>query len=181
MYLLSKKALLHFIVVFVCLFFILSLPSILNFQTSEQKQLIVTDNNAKSQDASVSSIFNNNLIVALLSFVPYAGWGLLIAVLWNTGNIISAYSSPVVTLLLNPFVYVELGVCGFVILKSIYIVRLFKRRKTIFTNLDGVVVVRKTTGVYYEMAKTLAVVLIVCSIVLLISAFAEIYWIRCFS
>ena len=107
MYLFSKKALLHFVVVFVCLFFILSLPSILNFQTPEQKQLIVTDNNAKSQSASVSGIFNNNLVLALLSFIPYAGWGLLIAFLWNTGVIVSAYGQPVATLLLNPFAYLS--------------------------------------------------------------------------
>jgi hypothetical protein len=52
-------------------------------------------------------------------------------------------------------------------------VQLFKQRKTTFTDIDGKVVVRKTTGVYYEIVKTVAYAFIVSCLVLMISAIIE--------
>jgi hypothetical protein len=73
---------------------------------------------------------------------------------------------------------VELAVLSYVILRSIKLVHLFKQRKTRFTDLTGKLVVRKTNGVYQEMAKTVAYALIVCTLVLLASAFVEYMFIR---
>jgi hypothetical protein len=175
---LDKKALRNFVLIFICLFTVLIIPSIISVQNDVQNQITMEYNDQKSQLATVSSIFNNNLLVSCVSLVPYAGWGILLAVLWQTGVVVASYGLPWYYILFNPFAYVELCMFSFVVLRSVHLVRLFFRRKTKFIDLEGKWVIRKTTGVYYDMIKTVAIVLIVCSVVLLLSAFAEIMWLQ---
>lgn len=161
-----------------CLFFILLLPSVFSFQSESQKQATVENNNALSMAANPASIFNNNLIVAGITMIPYAGWIFMGYVMYNTGVVIASYGQPWWWSLTNPFAYVELAVYAYMILRSIKLVQLFRQRYTKFTDLDGKLVVRKTTGVYPEIVKTLAIAFIVCTLVLLVSAFVEFLFIR---
>ncbi len=169
----NKRSIGYFFAIFTCLIIVLLIPGIVSLQSATQKQATMEHNNALSQTATITSIFNNNLVIAGISFIPYAGWGWLIFVLWNTGTVAASYSQPWYWLLLNPFTYIEIAVYSYMVLKSIWIVQLFKRRKTKFTDLEGNLVVRKTTGVWPEIAKTAAYAFITCTVTLLVSAFIE--------
>lgn len=160
------------LIIFAVLFAVLSFPSLIP-QPDSQSQLIMEQNNARAQSATVASIYNNNLVIALCTLIPVGGWIFIGVVLWSTGVVVASYANPVATLLFNPFVYVELAVYSYVVLQSIRILRLFRRRKTRFTDLEGKQVVRNTVGVWYEIGKTVAYVLIVCAVTLLVSALIE--------
>jgi hypothetical protein len=168
----------QFTIIFIALFFILLLPNVLPVHTASENQAIMENNNAKSQVATPSSIFNNNLVVAGITMIPGAGWIWLGYVMWNTGVVVASYGQPWWWSLINIFVYVELAVYAYVIMRSIKLVQLFKQRKTVFVDLDGKTITRKTTGVYPEIVKTIAVTFIVCIVVLLISALVEFFLIR---
>jgi hypothetical protein len=169
----NQKSLVHFGAILAMLFLILILPTLLHLQSPEQQQATQQQNNNQSRLATASSIFNNNLMVAGISLVPYFGWGYIIFVLWNTGTVIASYGQPWYWVLNNMFAWIELAVYSYMILKSIKLVQLFRQRKTKFTDLEGKVVVRKTVGVYPEIVKTLAYTFIVASMVLLASALIE--------
>jgi hypothetical protein len=173
----KQKSIVYFGTVYTVLFVILILPSIIHLQSPEQQQATMQQNNVQSQAATASSIFNNNMVVAALTLVPYLGWGYIIYVLWNTGTVVASYGHPWYWVLGNVFAWVELAVYSYMILKSIKLVQLFRQRKTCFTDLDGKVVVRKTTGVYPEIIKTVAYAFIWSTIVLLTSAIIEYFFI----
>lgn len=175
---LSKRIARNFGIVFGLMFLILLLPSLLPLQSESEKQAIVEQNALVAQSATVSSIFNNNLCVAVISLFPFLGWGLLGFILWNTGYVVAGYGDVVACLFLNPFVYVELALYSYVVLQSYRLWRLFRQRLTVFTDLDGKRVVRKTNGIYQEMGKTGAYTFIVVTVVLLVSAFVEVMLIR---
>ena len=172
-YLLTQKNIVYFGIVLAVLFAILIIPSLLHLQTPEQQMDTQQQNNVRSQQATASSIFNNNILVAGITLVPYVGWGYIIFVLWNTGTVIASYGQPWYWILNNMFAWIELAIYGYMILRSIKIVHLFRQRKTKFTDLDGMVVVRKTTGVYVELVKTIAYAFIVSTLVLSASAVLE--------
>jgi hypothetical protein len=149
------------------------LPSLLPLHSQAQKDVIVAANNAQSQSATATSIFNNNLFIAGVSLIPYVGWGYIIFALWNTGTVIASYNQPWNWALNNLFAWIELGVYSYMILKSIKLWQLFKQRKTCFTDLDGKCVIRKTTGVWNEIVYTAMFSLIAACVVLLLSALLE--------
>jgi hypothetical protein len=169
----SQKSIVYFGTILTVLFFVLILPTLLHLQSPEQQQVTQQQNNNQSRLATASSIFNNNLMIAGISLIPYFGWGYIIFVLWNTGTVIASYGQPWYWILNNMFAWIELAVYSYMILRSIKLVQLFKQRKTTFTDIDGKVVVRKTTGVYYEIVKTVAYAFIVSCLVLMISAIIE--------
>jgi hypothetical protein len=169
----NKKQLCYFLTIFTILLVIVILPSVISVQSPSQKQDTMQQNNNNSRTTTAPAIFNNNLIVALVSLIPYVGWGWLGYVIWNTGVVLASYSQPWYWVLGNPFVYVEFAVYSYMVLRSIKLVRLFRQRKTRFTDLDGKVVVRKTTGVYPEIVKTAAYTFIVATVVLLAAALVE--------
>ena len=167
-----------FVAVLMVCFLIMIVPSLLPVQSTAQKQATVQQNNVQSQQASAASIFNNNLVVSGITLIPFVGWGYLIFALWNTGVVIASYGHPWYWILNNVFAWIELAVYSYVILQSWKLLSLFKQRKTKFTDLDGKQVVRKTTGVYPEIAKTVAYTFIVMVVVLFVSAMLEYLLIR---
>ena len=167
------KKLIYFIILLFGLFFVLVLPSIIVVQSPQQQQATQHQNDVQAQKSTAASIFNNNLLVAGISLIPFVGWGYLIFVLYNTGVVIASYGHPWWWILNNTFAWIELGVYSYMIMKSIKLLQLFKQRKTKFTDLDGKVIVRKTTGVWNEIITTAMFSLIAACIVLLLSALLE--------
>lgn len=170
----DKRQFCYFTIIYALLFAVLILPGLFPTLTYSEAQDVMNQNNANSQVATVSSVFSTNMAIAGFSMIPVGGWLFAFFVLWQTGVVVSSYGYPWWFLLTNPFAYVELAVISYAILKSIRLVQLFKRRKTRFMDLDGRWVVRRTTGVYQQMGLTVAYTLIICNLVLLISAFIEI-------
>lgn len=169
----KPKTILYFWIILALMFFIIILPGLLPIQSQAQKEANMAENNANSGQATATSIFNNNLLVAGVTLIPYVGWGYIIFILWNTGNVIASYSQPWYWILDNIFAWIELGVYSFMVLKSVKLVQLFKQRKTCFTDLDGKCVTRKTTGVWNEIITTAMFALIVACLILLFSAILE--------
>ena len=167
-----------FLITFCLLYFILALPSLLPLQPNEVKMTVRGRNDERSANASVAFIFNNNLVVALTTLIPFVGWAWICYIMFNTGLVVASYDNPMVCLWLNPFVYVELAIYSFVVVQSIRIFQLWRRRWTRFTDLDGKLVVRRTCGVYPEIIRVFAVTVIVVSLSLLLSAYAEIMYVQ---
>ena len=162
----------YFFISLTCLFTILLIPSILPVESPAQKENTRGQNNVAAAKSTTQSIFNNNLMIATLTLIPGFGWGWIIMVMWNTGRVLASYNQLSYWLLL-PFVWIELSVYSYALLKSIKVVHLFKQRKTKFRDLNGVFVERKTNGVYTEIVKTLAYTFIAITVTLLLSAILE--------
>jgi hypothetical protein len=169
----NQKSCVYFLTIFAVLFLLLAFPSLLPFQSPEDNQATVEQNNLASQSATVASIYNNNMVIAGFSLIPVGGWIFLGFILCNTGVVVASYGQPITTLVLNPFVYIELSIYSYVVLRSIKLLHLFRQRQTKFVDLTGKQVVRRTTGVYHDIAKTVAYTLIVSCLALLASAFVE--------
>lgn len=136
-----NKSVLYFFVIFCGLFLTVLLPSFLPVQSSEQKASRMAENDARSASVTTFPIFANNFKVALLGLVPLFGWSFLLAVMWNTGLVVAAYSSPGWLWLV--FAVVEIGVYSFVVLKSIGCVQAALKRnwRLIIKNVVVAVVV----------------------------------------
>lgn len=107
---------------------ILGLPSVLPVVSEAEKASNVVENNARIASVSVSGIFGNNLLICVLSALPFFGVGFLGAVIWQTGVIGASYASVGLAVYFNPFVWVEVPVYAFMALTSCLIyLRLFKR------------------------------------------------------
>lgn len=169
----QRKTVIYFLTILTLMFLILIIPSLLPIQSQAQKANNVAANDAQSRGATATNIFNNNIFIAGVSLIPYVGWGYIIFALWNTGTVIASYNQPWNWVLNNLFAWIELGVYSFMIMKSFKLLQLFRQRKTKFTDLDGKVVVRKTTGVWNEIVTTAMFSLIAACIVLLLSALLE--------
>lgn len=89
---------------------VLGLPSMLPVQSEGQKLDNVVVNDARSASATVAGIFGNNMLIALLSVLPFVGPGLLGLFIWQTGLVAASYPTVGLFVYLNPFVYVELPV-----------------------------------------------------------------------
>lgn len=153
-----KSSASFFIVLFL-LFFIIIIPSLIPVQTLTQKQETQQHNNEVSQQATVASIFNNNLIIAIISFIPFVGWGYLLAALWNTGVVVASYSQPWYNLFLNPFAWIELYTFTYILFQSWKIVHLIPQRKANDFKVTLIKLICKT--------------LIVITLILLFSAMLE--------
>lgn len=156
---LRRHQILYWLLLLGCLFTVLILPSFLPVQTETEKQQTKEHNNAIAQTATVASIFNNNLIIGLIAFVPFIGWGYLLAALWNTGVVVASYNLPSYTVLLNVFAWVELAVYSYIVLQSVKLVHLFQQRKC--------------NDFKASTLKLVAYTLITTNIVLLVSALLE--------
>jgi hypothetical protein len=148
-----------FVIVLMLLFLILVLPSVIHTQTPEQQQATQQQNNLQSQKATASSIFNNNLIVSLISLIPIVGWGYLIAVLWNTGVVVASYGQPWYWIFNNVFAWIELAVYSYVVLQSWKLYHLIPQRKC--------------NDFKVTFTKTVAYTLIITTVVLMLSALLE--------
>ena len=176
----ALKQLPKYFIVLTLLFAVLLLPSILQslpnpfpfklptLQSPEQKQATVQQNNAQSKEATVATIFNNNLLISGLALIPVAGWTFLAVVLWRTGLVVSSYQMAWWFVLNNPFAWIELSVYAYAVLASLKILHLLRQHKVGDWFHPG--------GQYkIEFAKTVCYTLIVMTIVLLASAFTE-HW-----
>ncbi len=153
--------LIYWLILLACLFAILILPSVFPVQTPAQKQATANQNNIASQTATSASIFNNNLLIGVITLIPGLGWGYIIAALYSTGVVVASYNQPWYFVLLNPFAWVELATYSFVLVQSIKLTHMFKQRKC--------------NDFKYTTIKTIAYTFIIVTIVLLASALVE-YW-----
>jgi hypothetical protein len=155
-----------FVLLLMALFFILVLPSLLPIQNQTQKQATMNQNNVQSQHATATSIFNNNLLVAGITFIPIVGWGYLIFAMWNTGVVIASYGQPWYWIFNNPFAWVELAIYSYVVLQSWKLLGVLKQHK-----------IRDWfhPGGYYKLTfvKTIAYTFITITLTLLLSAILE--------
>ena len=115
---LRYKKILYYFILLTALFLILVLPSIITVQTPQQQQATQHQNNIQAQKATATSIFNNNLLVAAISLIPFVGWSYLIYVLWNTGVVIASYGHPWYWIFNNVFAWIELAVYSYAVLQS---------------------------------------------------------------
>jgi hypothetical protein len=152
-------------------FFIMILPSLIPVQNQTQKQATVTQNNIQSSQASATSIFNNNLMVASITLIPFVGWGYLIFALWNTGVVIASYGQPWFWIFNNLFAWIEIAIYSYVVLQSWKLLSILKQHKI----NDWF-----HPGGYYKLifTKTVAYTYIVMIVVLLASALLEYFLIR---
>jgi hypothetical protein len=87
----NKRQFIYFLIIFATLFLIVILPGLFPTLSYSETQVIMENNNVASQSATVASIFNNNLLIAGITLIPYVGWGWIICVLWQTGIVVSCY------------------------------------------------------------------------------------------
>ena len=153
------KRVIYFAILLFALFTILIFPSLIPFQTPAQQQATQHQNTVQSQNATASSIFNNNMLVAGLTLIPFVGWGYLIAVLWNTGVVVASYQHPWWWILNNTFAWIELAVYSYVLLQSWKLYRLIPQWRC--------------NDFKVTFTKTVAYTMIVATIVLLLSALLE--------
>ena len=118
------KRLIYFIILLATLFFVIVLPSIIVVQTPQEQQATQHQNDIQAQQATAASIFNNNLLVAGISLIPFLGWGYLLYVLWNTGIVIASYGHPWYWIFNNTFAWIELAVYSYMVLQSWKLYRL---------------------------------------------------------
>jgi len=98
-----------FVMFMVCL----CLPAFIVPLSEEQKAGNVGVNSERAASATFTSIFGNNLYIALLALIPLAGVGFMSFVLFNTGVIAASYPLGVLNVLSNPFAWVEVAVYAF--------------------------------------------------------------------
>lgn len=119
----------YFLILFGILFLVVITPSFLPVQNQQQKQTNVAANEQSKSNVTIASIFENNFFVASLTLIPILGWGLILAVMWNTGLVVASYSQPGTLWIL--FAVIEISVYSFMLLQSINCVNLFLKRKTV--------------------------------------------------
>lgn len=100
---------LFFVLFMVCL----CLPAFVVPLSDGQKAENVGFNAQRSAQATFTSIFGNNLFIALLALIPLAGVGFLSLALFNTGVVAASYPLGVWNVLANPFVWVEVAAYAF--------------------------------------------------------------------
>lgn len=137
-------------------------PSFLPVQNQQQKQTHVATNEQSKSNVTVVSIFENNFFVASLTLIPILGWGLILAVMWNTGLVVASYSQPGTLWIL--FAVIEISVYSFMLLQSINCVNLFLKRKTVKP--------------WKAIIRTIIVALCTAGLILLLSAAIEYILIR---
>jgi len=114
-----------FLVFFVMFMVCLCLPAFVVPLSEADKAGMVEVNAERAASATFTSIFGNNLFLALVALVPLAGVGFTSLVLFNTGVVAASYPFGVLTVLLNPFSWLEVLVyalactCGYYILMGI--------------------------------------------------------------
>lgn len=91
----------------------LCLPVFIVPLSDEQKADNVEVNSERAAQATFTSIFGNNLYIALLALIPLAGVGFMSFVLFNTGVIAVSYPLGVFNVLGNPFAWIEVAVYAF--------------------------------------------------------------------
>ena len=153
------KKLIYFIILLFGLFFVLVLPSIIVVQSPQQQQATQHQNDVQAQKSTAASIFNNNLLVAGISLIPFVGWGYLIYVLYNTGVVIASYGHPWWWIFNNTFAWIELGVYSYMVLQSWKLRRLIPQWRC--------------NDFKVTFTKTVAYTMITAIIVLLASALLE--------
>lgn len=165
-----KKYFLGFFLILGCLMLILNLPTILPaisastpikippIQSPEQEQANIATNQQRASSATIGSIFINNFVVSLGTFIPIAGWSFIGIIIWNTGKVISSYHFPYWTLT-SFFVWTELSVYSFAILQGVRILNLYR--------------LRKTTNMQSGTLRIIAVTIPTMALILFISAVAE--------
>jgi hypothetical protein len=158
----KTKQLVYFLLILEGLFLILMLPTVFFTQPATQKQVTMTNNNNQARQATVTSIFHNNLLIAVVTLIPVAGWGYCIAVMWQTGVVVASYNYPFYWIAGNPFAWIELSVFAYVILQSYKLLHLVPQRKA------------NDFKVTFTMVACKA--LIASIVVLLVSALLE-YWV----
>jgi hypothetical protein len=153
----SQKSVVYFGTLLVCLFIVVALPSLLPVQSDAQKQSNVDWNARMGQTATAASIFLNNFLISLIALVPLVGWSYLLAALWKTGLVIASYPSlsGFAVAKLGLFCLFELGVYSFVVLQSVKIVQLRRKRR------------------WRLIGKTIIFTIAVSMVVLLLSAIIE--------
>jgi hypothetical protein len=151
------KTIRNFFIILFILFSIVLLPSVLPVQSSQQKQSNINENMKRSMGASAFGIFENNFVIAVISFVPVVGWGIIGGIMWKTGLVIASYTNPGIIWVF--FAFIELSVYSFVLLQSLKIVKFFYQRKQ---------------GHFWVLTgKTTALTFAVSALVLLLSAIVE--------
>ncbi|MCL2476309.1 hypothetical protein [Candidatus Bathycorpusculum sp.] len=91
----------------------LCLPAFIVPLSDEQKADNVEVNSDRAAQATFTSIFGNNLYIALLALIPLAGVGFMSFALFNTGVIAASYPLGVLNIVGNPFAWIEVAVYAF--------------------------------------------------------------------
>ena len=102
-----------FLVFFVLFMVCLCLPAFVVPLSEEQKAEHVEVNSERAASATFTSIFGNNLYIALVALVPLFGVGFMSFVLFNTGVVAASYPLGVLNIVGNPFAWVEVAVYAF--------------------------------------------------------------------
>lgn len=91
----------------------LCLPAFVVPLSEDQKAGNVEVNSERAASATFTSIFGNNMYIALLALIPLAGVGFLSFALFNTGVIAASYPLGVLNIVGNPFAWIEVAVYAF--------------------------------------------------------------------